>query len=193
MEQQVAKKQPFYLQVSHYAIHIWHDSLQETREMFMVLPHGSTYQKKADTPEDSVSISMYNHGWIINYAALLDDMDRATSTLLDAIDELGIVKNTFVSYHVCQRWWFLMAMHLYEVEKEASTKVGPVCPAWFVGRGSAREPIAMYESCSGICFKRIHDFGRWDTDYYPRNWTGGAFAMFSCETIKELSRVTPRH
>ena len=39
---------------------------------------------------------MYNHGWIINYAAMLDDMDRATGTLLDAIDELGIADNTYV-------------------------------------------------------------------------------------------------
>ena len=98
MEQQVAKKQPFYLQLSHYAMHIWHDSLQETREKYKKLPHGSTYQKKDDTPEESVSISMYNHGWIINYAAMLDDMDRATGTLLDAIDELGIAENTFVIF-----------------------------------------------------------------------------------------------
>ncbi len=98
MEQQVAKKQPFYLQLSHYAMHIWHDSLKETREKYKKLPHGSTYQKKDDTPEESVSISMYNHGWIINYAAMLDDMDRATGTLLDAIDDLGIAENTFVIF-----------------------------------------------------------------------------------------------
>ena len=41
---------------------------------------------------------MYNHGWIINYAAMLDDMDRATGTLLDAIDDLGIAENTFVIF-----------------------------------------------------------------------------------------------
>jgi arylsulfatase A-like enzyme len=98
MEQQVERKQPFYLQLSHYAMHIWHDSLRETREKYKKLPQGSTYQKKDDTPEESVSISMYNHGWIINYAAMLDDMDRATGTLLDAIDDLGIAENTFIIF-----------------------------------------------------------------------------------------------
>lgn len=98
MEQQVERNRPFYLQLSHYAMHIWHDSLKETREKYKTLPHGSTYQKKDDTPEESVSISMYNHGWIINYAAMLDDMDRATGTLLDAIDDLGIAENTFVIF-----------------------------------------------------------------------------------------------
>ena len=98
MEQQVEQNQPFYLQLSHYAMHIWHDSLRETREKYKTLPDGGKYQKKDDTPEELVSISMYNHGWIINYAAMLDDMDRATGTLLDAIDELGITENTFVIF-----------------------------------------------------------------------------------------------
>jgi len=98
MEQQVASKRPFFLQLSHYAMHIWHDSLKETREKYRKLPKGSKYQSKDDAPEESVSISMYNHGWIINYAAMLDDMDRATGVLLDAIDELGIATNTFVIF-----------------------------------------------------------------------------------------------
>lgn len=98
MEQQVASKRPFFLQLSHYAMHIWHDSLKETREKYRKLPKGSKYQSKDDASEESVSISMYNHGWIINYAAMLDDMDRATGVLLDAIDELGIAKNTFVIF-----------------------------------------------------------------------------------------------
>ena len=34
---------------------------------------------------------MYNHGWIINYAAMLYDMDRALGDLLDSIDRLGLL------------------------------------------------------------------------------------------------------
>jgi arylsulfatase A-like enzyme len=96
MEDQVAAEKPFYLQLSHYAMHIWHDSLKETREKYKKLPPGRKYQKKDDTPEEDISISMYNHGWLINYAAMLDDMDRSTGTLLDRIDELGIGENTYV-------------------------------------------------------------------------------------------------
>lgn len=98
MREQVDAGHPFYLQLSHYAMHIWHDSLKETREKYRKVPKGSKYQRKDDTPEESVSISMYNHGWIINYAAMLDDMDRATGVLLDAIDEIGIADNTFVIF-----------------------------------------------------------------------------------------------
>ena len=96
MKDQFAAEKPFYLQLSHYAMHIWHDSLKDTREKYKYPPKGRKYGKKDDTPEKDISIAMYNHGWIINYAAMLDDMDRATGTLLDAIDQLGIADNTYV-------------------------------------------------------------------------------------------------
>ena len=54
MEDQVAAEKPFYLQVSHYAMHIWHDSLEETREKYKSLPMGRKYQKKDDLPEEKV-------------------------------------------------------------------------------------------------------------------------------------------
>ena len=96
MKDQVAAEKPFYLQLSHYAMHIWHDSLKETREKYQKLPRGRKYQKKDDTPEEEISLSMYNHGWLINYAAMLDDMDRSLGMLLDSIDDLGIGENTYV-------------------------------------------------------------------------------------------------
>jgi arylsulfatase A-like enzyme len=77
-------------------MHIWHDSLKETREKYKKLPKGRKYSKNDDTPDEDISIATYNHGWIINYAAMLDDMDRSTGTLLDAIDQLGIADNTYV-------------------------------------------------------------------------------------------------
>jgi len=96
MKDHVAADKPFYLQLSHYAMHIWHDSLKETREKYKKLPKGRKYSKNDDTPDEDISIATYNHGWIINYAAMLDDMDRSTGTLLDAIDQLGIADNTYV-------------------------------------------------------------------------------------------------
>jgi arylsulfatase A len=98
MKEQVKADKPFYLQLSHYAMHIWHDSLKETRERYKLLPKGRKYQKKDDLPDEEIPIGTYNHGWIINYAAMLDDTDRAFGTLLDAIEELGIKENTYVVF-----------------------------------------------------------------------------------------------
>jgi arylsulfatase A len=96
IKEQVSEEKPFYLQLSHYAMHIWHDSLKETREKYKKLPPGRKYQKQDNLPEDEISIGMYNHGWIINYAAMLDDLDRSLGTLLDSIEDLGIADNTYV-------------------------------------------------------------------------------------------------
>jgi len=98
MKEQVAAEKPFYLQLSHYANHIWHDSLRETREKYKKLPKGKKYEKKDGLPDEEIPIAMYNHGWIINYAAMLDDVDHAFGTLLDAIDELGIEEETYVIF-----------------------------------------------------------------------------------------------
>jgi arylsulfatase A-like enzyme len=98
MKEQVAAERPFYLQLSHYANHIWHDSLKKTREKYKKLPKGKKYEKKDGLPDEEIPIAMYNHGWIINYAAMLDDVDRAFGTLLDAIDELGIDEETYVIF-----------------------------------------------------------------------------------------------
>ena len=98
MEEQVAAEKPFYLQLSHYANHIWHDSLKETREKYKKLPKGKKYEKKDGMSDEEIPIVMFNHGWIINYAAMLDDVDRAFGTLLDAIDKLGIEGVTYVIF-----------------------------------------------------------------------------------------------
>ena len=98
IKEQVADESPFYLQLSHYANHIWHDSLKKTREKYKKLPKGKKYEKKDGKPDEEIPLAMYNHGWIINYAAMLDDVDRAFGTLLDAIDKLGIEKETYVIF-----------------------------------------------------------------------------------------------
>ena len=98
IKEQVADENPFYLQLSHYANHIWHDSLKKTREKYKKLPKGKKYEKKDGKPDEEIPLAMYNHGWIINYAAMLDDVDRAFGTLLDAIDKLGIEKETYVIF-----------------------------------------------------------------------------------------------
>jgi arylsulfatase A-like enzyme len=95
MRKQVEADKPFYLQLSHYAMHIWHDSLKKTRTKYKKLPKGKKYEKKDGLPDEEIPIAMYNHGWIINYAAMLDDVDRAMGTLLESIDDLGIRENTY--------------------------------------------------------------------------------------------------
>ena len=98
MRRQVKAANPFYLQLSHYAMHIWHDSFKETREKYRKLPRPDIATDADYLPEADIPVAMYNHGWLLNYAAMLEDTDKAFGDLLDAIDELGIADNTYVVF-----------------------------------------------------------------------------------------------
>lgn len=98
ISEQVAAGKPFYVQLSHYAMHIWHDSLQETRDKYKKLPRPSKGADKDYVPEEEIPVGMYTNGWLINYAAMIEDTDRAFGTILDALDELGIAENTYVVF-----------------------------------------------------------------------------------------------
>jgi arylsulfatase A-like enzyme len=82
MEQQVRAGQPFFMQVSHYAVHVQHSALEETIQRYKkFLP-----APKKHTPED------------ILYAAMIEDLDTGLALLLDKLDELGIADNTYVIF-----------------------------------------------------------------------------------------------
>jgi arylsulfatase A-like enzyme len=97
IRQQTADNKPFYLQISHYAVHIWHNSLKSTREKYLKkkyhdpLPHDLF-------PESKVSESDFKHNWVVNYGAMIEDLDTVFGQLLDTLDELGISENTYVIF-----------------------------------------------------------------------------------------------
>jgi arylsulfatase A-like enzyme len=94
MREQVEAGKPFYVQLSHYAMHIWHDSLQATRDKYKLLPRPKKGEDKDYVPEEEIPVGMYTNGWLINYAAMIEDTDTAFGTILDALDELGYRDDT---------------------------------------------------------------------------------------------------
>jgi arylsulfatase A-like enzyme len=70
--------------------------LKETREKYRALPRP---QKAVDSdylPEEQ--IPDFKHNWLLNYAAMIDDTDRAFGDLLDHLEMLGIADNTYVIF-----------------------------------------------------------------------------------------------
>ncbi len=98
MTEQVEADRPFYLQLSHYSVHIWHDSLKETRAKYRALPRPEKATDEDYLPEDEISESAFKHNWLLNYAAMVDDTDRAFGDLLAHLDTLGIRENTYVIF-----------------------------------------------------------------------------------------------
>ncbi|MCP4593017.1 MAG: sulfatase [bacterium] len=70
---------PFYLQLSHYAVHGPTLARASTVERFVKLPGGTRHKDPA-------------------YAAMTFDLDEAIGTVLAEIDKLGIADNTYVIF-----------------------------------------------------------------------------------------------
>jgi arylsulfatase A-like enzyme len=79
MEKNTIEKKPFYLQISHYAVHA---SIQSKKETFL---------NQAKKPLGAQHI---NPG----FAAMTEDLDKGLGIILDKISQLGIQENTYVIY-----------------------------------------------------------------------------------------------
>jgi len=82
MERKVKKGQPFFMQVSHYALHVKHMCLKETYEKY----------------EKILAREHLNDSAWITYSGMIEDLDTGLGLLLDKVDELGIADNTYIIY-----------------------------------------------------------------------------------------------
>ncbi len=76
---QAATKTPFYLQISHYAIHLSAEATPASLE-----------KHKARTPGN-----IHTAYW---YAAMIDDLDQAVGRILDTLDELQLNESTYLFF-----------------------------------------------------------------------------------------------
>jgi arylsulfatase A len=82
--EQAKAKKPFYLQISHYAVHVPVDAHPETL--------AATQKRFArDFPELEKSS-------IVNYAAMIEDLDTGLGMILDELEKQGIRDNTYVLF-----------------------------------------------------------------------------------------------
>jgi len=93
MEEQVRAGRPFYMQVSYYAVHVQHYALKKTKEKYHKMKPG----KKCEPSDFMIPQPPLNVG-IVDYAAMIEDLDAGFGMLLNKLDELGIADKTYVIY-----------------------------------------------------------------------------------------------
>jgi len=77
MDEQVKEQKPFYLQLSHYAVHGPYQALEKTEETFSDREKGSRHNN-------------------VTYAAMTKDLDTSIGMVLDEVDKLRIANNTYI-------------------------------------------------------------------------------------------------
>lgn len=92
IEQQAKAKKPFYLQVSHYAMHEGRECLGATRKKYVNHPYVQAYYKKNGVTEKTVKRKDDPAIWL----GMGDDLDSQIGVVLNRLKELGLYENTYV-------------------------------------------------------------------------------------------------
>lgn len=92
MEDQVKAGKPFYLQVSHYAMHEGRECLPATREKYINHPAVQAWYKANRVTADTVNRKSDPAVWL----GMGEDLDSQIGVVLDKIKQLGIEDNTYV-------------------------------------------------------------------------------------------------
>ena len=79
MDEQAKEGRPFYLQLSHYAVHVPVEALDASKEKFSKVQKGERHSN-------------------VDYAAMTWDLDASIGTLLNTLDELKLADNTYVVF-----------------------------------------------------------------------------------------------
>ena len=94
MEQQVQAGKPFYLQISHYAMHAGQECLPATREKYANHPSLQAWYKNNNKDKDTIRLGDDPAVWF----GMGDDLDGRIGAVLDRIKDLGIEDHTYVVF-----------------------------------------------------------------------------------------------
>lgn len=92
IEEQAKAANPFYCQISHYAMHEGRQCLAETRKKYQEHPLVQEYYKKNGKTADSIKQRDDPAVWL----GMGEDLDGRIGAVLDTLKKLGIEDNTYV-------------------------------------------------------------------------------------------------
>ncbi len=161
MEEQVQAKKPFYLQISHYAMHAGAECLPETRAKYVNHPKVQAYYKKVGKTAETIS---RKHKDPATWLGMADDMDGRIGAVLDKIKALGIEDNTYVILTSDNGYRHFFTGDLKQPHHGAK---------WWVWQGGIRVPMLV--KGPGIDGGSVSNDNVVNYDFLPTfvDWAGG--------------------
>ncbi|MFC2115080.1 sulfatase-like hydrolase/transferase [Bacteroidota bacterium] len=163
IEDQVKTGNPFYLQISHYAMHSGRECLHVTRQKYVNHPLVQAWYKENNKDPETVRRKDDPANWL----AMGEDLDGRIGEVLDKLEELGIEDNTYV---------IMVADNGYRHEELGLTP-GLTQPLharkWWVWDGGIRVPMIV--KGPGIKSGSIFTANVVNYDFLPTfvDWAGG--------------------
>jgi arylsulfatase A-like enzyme len=160
MREQVSTGTPFYLQISHYAMHGTRECLNATREKYTKHPAVQAYYKKWRTDADKISRYQDPAIWL----GMGEDLDGRIGAVLEEIENLGIEENTYV---------IVVADNGYRHEFYPGLTQPLHGHKWWVWQGGLRVPMVVRGP--GIEGGAVFDANVVHYDFLPTflEWAGG--------------------
>ena len=92
MEEQAESGTPFYLQISHYAMHAGRECLHETRNKYVNHPLVQAWYERNNRRPETITRNADPAIWL----GMGEDLDGRIGAVLDRMADLGIADNTYV-------------------------------------------------------------------------------------------------
>lgn len=92
IEEQAKENTPFYLQISHYAMHAGRECLHETRNKYVRHPLVQAWYRDNNKHPETVNRNDDPAIWL----GMAEDLDGRIGAVLDKLEELGIEDETYV-------------------------------------------------------------------------------------------------
>ena len=133
IEEQANADNPFYIQISHYAMHAGQECLPATREKYAKHPLVQAYYKKHKKRAETVNIGDDPAVWF----GMAEDLDGRIGEVLETLQRLGIEDKTYV---------IVMSDNGYR-HRELRVQAGLTQPLhgkkWWVWQGGIRVPMIV--------------------------------------------------
>lgn len=91
-------KRPFFMMVSHYAVHVPHAARPDLIEKYRKLPRGKYLKDDDYLPVEELSKGKKISSWRLQYAAMVDEVDEGLGAIMDAVRKTGQLENTYIIY-----------------------------------------------------------------------------------------------
>ena len=91
-------KRPFFMMVSHYAVHVPHAARADLIEKYRNLPRGKYCRDDDYLPPAEIPKGKTISSWRLQYAAMLEEVDEGLGAIVDAVKKTGQLENTFIIF-----------------------------------------------------------------------------------------------
>lgn len=93
-----AGKRPFFMMVSHYAVHVPHAASANVIEKYRNLPRGKHCRDTDYLDPAEMSKGMRTCAWRLQYAAMIEEVDISLGKIMAAVDAAGERDNTYIIF-----------------------------------------------------------------------------------------------